>query len=130
MVKIDKNSYKEIATYYSGYITKKDSKYVNIHRVNPLYFIVVKVDGFIEEKEESRYLNFAFTDNSSEVLKKYTELWNGIKILIEKIDNKPGEYGKDYMNVKFNSDDDLPVVKPLKFRNLTITVRSIFEENG
>ena len=29
----------------------KDSKYVNIHSVNPLYFIVNKVDRFIEEKK-------------------------------------------------------------------------------
>ena len=29
----------------------KDSKYVNTHSVNPLYLIINKVDGFIEEKE-------------------------------------------------------------------------------
>ena len=32
--------------------------------------------------------------------------------------------------MKFNSDDDLPLVKPLKFHNLTIIVRSVFAENG
>ena len=58
---------------------------MNIHCVNPFYFIVDKVDGFIEEKEGNKYLNFAFTKNK-EVLKKYVELWNGIKKLIEKID--------------------------------------------
>ena len=73
----------------------KDSKYVNIHSVNPLYFIVNKVDRFIEEKKG--YLNFASTDNSKEALKKYTKFWDGIKNSIEKIDNKPDEYGKDYM---------------------------------
>ena len=30
----------------------KDSKYVSIHSVHPLYFIVDKVDGFIEKKKE------------------------------------------------------------------------------
>ena len=30
---------------------------------------------------------------------------------------------------KFNSDDDLPLNKPLKFRLMTITIRSVFEED-
>ena len=33
----------------------KDSKYVNIHSVNPFYFIVDKVDCSIEEKEGNKY---------------------------------------------------------------------------
>ena len=37
---------------------------------------------------------------------------------------------KDYMNIKFSSDDDLPLNKPLKFHNLIITITSIFEEDG
>ena len=37
---------------------------------------------------------------------------------------------KDYMKIKFNSDDDLPLNKPLKFHNMTITNRSVFEEDG
>ena len=34
------------------------------------------------------------------------------------------------MKIKFNSDDDLPLNKSLKFRLMTITIRSAFEENG
>ena len=87
LIKIEKESYKHININYIGYVTKKDSKYVNIHIADPLYFIFDKVDGFIEEKDG----NFASTNNNKEVLKKYAELWNGFKNLIEKIDNKPGE---------------------------------------
>ena len=72
----------------------------------------------------------ANTDNNKEVLEKYTALRNKIKSLIEAIDNKPGEYGKNYIKIKFNSDDNLPLNKPLKRRNLTVTVRSVFEENN
>ena len=32
------------------------------------------------------------------------------------------------MKIKFNSDDNLPLSKPLKFCNMTI--RSVFEEDG
>ena len=34
------------------------------------------------------------------------------------------------MKIKFNSDDDLPLNKPLKFHNMAITIRSVFEEDG
>ena len=84
LLKIGKKTYKNIAIYYIGYITKKDSEYVNIHTVNPLHFIVNKVDSFIEGKKGSKYQNLAFTDNNEKVLQKYEELWNGIKILIKK----------------------------------------------
>ena len=102
-----------------------------INSVNPLYLTVHKVDGFIEEKEESKYLNYAFTDSNSEVLKKYAEMWSGNKNQIEKINgSKSGEYGKDYMKIKFSSNDDLPLNKPLKFINSTIIVRTVFKEDG
>ena len=62
---------------------------------------------------------------------KYAETWSGIKNQIKAISSgELGEYGKDYMKIKFNSDDDLPVNKQLKFINLTIIVRAVFEENG
>ena len=52
---------------------------------------------------------------------------SGIKSCIEKINNnKSGEYEKDYMKIKFNSDDSLPLNKQLK----TKVIRSIFEEDG
>ena len=35
-----------------------------------------------------------------------------------------------YMKIKFNSDDNLPLMKPLKFCLMTITIRSVFEEDG
>ena len=44
--------------------------------------------------------------------------------------SKSGEYDKDYMKIKFNSDDDLPLNKKRKLPMLTIIVRSVFEEDG
>ena len=34
------------------------------------------------------------------------------------------------MKIKFNSDDDLPLNKPLKLPAMTIIIRSVFEEGG
>ena len=56
---------------------------------------------------------------------------DGIKNKIKAInDTKENDYEKDYMNIKFDSDDDLPLNKPLKFHAMTITIRSVFEEDG
>ena len=43
---------------------------------------------------------------------------------------KENDYGKDYMKNRFDSDDDLPLKKPLKFHVMTIIIRSVFEEDG
>ena len=40
------------------------------------------------------------------------------------------DYGKDYMKTKFNSNNNLPLNKPLRFHAMTIILRSVFEENG
>ena len=34
------------------------------------------------------------------------------------------------MKIKFNSDDDLPLNKSLKFHNMTITIKSVFKQDG
>ena len=58
-------------------------------------------------------------------------LWDEIKYHIQTINaGKFGDYEKNYMKIKFNSDDDLPLNKTLKLRKLTIIVRSIFEGDG
>ena len=132
LLKIDKKSFKNIDIYYIGNITiKKIDDCDNIHSVNPLYLIIGKVDGFIEEKNGSKYLVFDFTDKNKEVLAKYRELWDGIKNEIETINGgKEGEYGKDFMKIKFDTDYNLPLNKQLKMHMLTIVVRSVFQEDG
>ena len=34
------------------------------------------------------------------------------------------------MKIKFNSDDDLPLNKPLKFHVMSIIISSVFKEDG
>ena len=71
-LKIDKKLYKKNDVFYIRYITMKDFDYVNVHSVNPFYLIIDKVDGYIEEKNENKYLPFSSTDKNKEVLAKYT----------------------------------------------------------
>ena len=84
-----------------------------------------------EEKNESKYLVFGSTNEKKEVFKKYTELWDGINTEIETPNSgKKDEDGKDFMETKFNTDDNLPLNKPLKLHLLTITVRCTLVEDG
>ena len=95
LLKIDKKSYKNIDICCIGYITLKSiSYYSSIISVNPLYFIISEEDGYIKEQYGNKYWILASTDKNKKVLEKCTELWNKIKSLIDKIDDKPGEYGK------------------------------------
>ena len=55
---------------------------------------------------------------------------NGIMDKIKEISNDECDYEKDYMKIKFNSDDDSQLNKPLKRHNMTITIRSIFKEDS
>ena len=62
------------------------------------------------------------------VLEKYTKLWDEIKYHIKIVNGgESAECRKDYMKIKFNSDDNLPLNKIVKLHNLTIIVRSVFE---
>ena len=131
LLKIDKKSYKNIDIYYIGYITiKKIDDCENIYSVNPLYLLVNHASGYIEEKNGNKYLIFDSVDENKEVLKKYADVWDGIKNKIKAInDGEENDYGKDYMKIKFNSDDDLPLNKLLKFCLMTIIVRCVYSED-
>ena len=106
---------------------KKIDDCESIYSVNPLHLQVNHANGYIEEKNENKY--FVFDDSANEnkeLLKKDVNVWDGIKNKIN--DTKEKDYEKDYMKTKFNSDDDLPLNKQLKFHNMTITIRSVFED--
>ena len=73
---------------------------------------------------------FDSADENKELLKKYNDVWNGIKNKIKEVSSAECNYEKDYMKIKFNSGDNLPLNKTLKFRLMTITIRSVFSESG
>ena len=78
----------------------------------------------------NKYFIFDSTDANKKLLKKYSDVWNGIQNKIEEVSSGKCDYEKDYMKIKFNSEDDLPLNKPLKFHNMTNIIRSVFEEDG
>ena len=53
--------------------------------------------------------NIADTAKNNEIFKKYNQMFNWIKYHITYIDESDGEYDEDYMKIKFNTDDDIPL---------------------
>ena len=150
MLEIDKKSYKDIGIYNIGYITKKKidnyeniygvnpldlfidhtSGYIEVKCFNPLYVHIDHVSGYVEEKGVKKYFVFDTTDQNKKLLKKYSDVWNGINNKINEVSDSEFDYEKDYMKIKFSSTDNLPLNKPLKFHLMTITIRCVFEEDG
>ena len=124
MLKIDKNSYKDIDIYYNGYITiKKVDDYENIHSVNPLYLIIHSATGHFKEKNNDKYLSLDSTD-------KYKEVWSGTRSEIKTTNGrKELFYEKKRAKIGIDNDDDLPLNKSLKFPTLVIIIRCVFQED-
>ena len=88
------------------------------------------MNGHIEEKGSNKYLVFDSTDENKELHKRWSDVFNGTMSKIREIDDDWLEYEKVYMKIKFNSDDDLPLNKSLKFSLMTIAIRCVFKEDN
>ena len=97
--------------------------------MNPLYLRINYASGYIEQKDANKYLIFESTDENKEFLKTYNDISDEIRGKIKEVSSREHDYEKDYMKIKFNSDHNLPLNKPLKFHNMTIIVRSVSEED-
>ena len=94
-------------------IDKKSYKIIGIYNIG--YVTIKKIDD---------------CENIYSVNPLYFLINHGTKNKIKEVSSDKCDHEKDYMKIKFNSDDDLPLNKPLKFHLMTITIRSVFEEDG
>ena len=69
-IKTDEKSYKNIFIYYIEYVTVKKLSYAKINNVSPLYLITNKINGYIEESNESKYLTLVPTEDEFKDTKK------------------------------------------------------------
>ena len=122
LLKIDKKLEKDIDISYIEYIKiKKFDDFENIHSVNPLYLIINSAIAHLK-KSDKKYLILDSTD-------KYEEVWSGIRSEIKRLNGwKDLFYENDYVRIGINTDDDLPLNKPIKFPILTVSIRCIFQE--
>ena len=64
-----------------------------------------------------------------DLIEKYKEVFSGIRSEIKAINGgKELFYEKNYARIGVDTDDDLPLNKPLKFPTLTIIIRCVFQD--
>ena len=129
-IEIDEKSYKNTLIYNIGYVTIKDSKYVKINSVNPLYLIFSKVNGYFEEINKNKYLLLVPTNETKEKIRKYEEFWSKIRDLIGSLTKNSDDYDEKYMKIKLNLGDYLLLNKAIEIYNATIVARAFFHENN
>ena len=67
-----------------------------------MYLRINHASRYTEEKDANKYLIFDSTDENKELLKKYNDVWNGIKDKIKEVNSDECDYEKDYTKIKFN----------------------------
>ena len=95
-----------------------------------MYLGITHANGYIEDKDMNKYQIFDSTDENKQLLKNYNNIFNRVRDKIKEINNNECDYEEEYLKIKFNSDDDLPLNRSLQFRLMTITIRHVFEEDG
>ena len=93
--------------------------------------MIIKLNsGYIEKINKDKYLVFDDTDKNKELLKIYDDVFSGIMSKIKKKDDDWLDYTKGYKKIKFNSDDNIPLNKQLKFQTITVTIRCVLSEDN
>ena len=87
-----------------------------------MYLIIHSATRHFKQKNDEKCLILDSTD-------KHEEAWSGIRSETKTL-NKGTElfYKKNHAKIGINTDDDLPLNKPLKFPTLTIVIRCVFQE--
>ena len=114
--------------YYIGYVLHPDYDYSTI---NPLYFVINRLIGYIEEIEGSsdKYLVVAKSVLNKNIISVLDTIWGSIKNKIEDEINLNIKI-KDYDEFRFNSDIDLLLYTLIEFRSLVINVNCVIEKDN
>ena len=127
-IKIDKKDFNDIDIYYLGYEHKKKISECNvINSVNPLYLRIININGQFEKgKDDAWYLVISDKD----VYKKLVDIFESIKNKITEKTWDVVEYDKDYMKIKFESNNIFSADKDVNIHLATIIIRAIFAQDG
>ena len=116
--------------YYIEYVLEPNYDY---NTINPLYFVINRLIGYIEETEGSsgKYLVVATNVRNKDIISVLDMLWGSIE---NKINPKPIYPNsieiKDYDKFRFNSNTNLPLDTLIGFRSLVINVSCVIEKNN
>ena len=117
--------------YYIGYVL---NPYYDDNTIKPLYFVINRLIGYIEEMKGSsdKYLVVAKSVRNNKIIHSFDKTWklienkitsnSSINISINKI--------KYYDKLRFSSDIDLPLDTLIEFRSLIINVSCVIEKDN
>ena len=107
---------------------KKNSGCNLINSVNPLYLRIINISGQFEKgKDDAWYLVISNKDN---VYKRLVDILKTIKNKITEKTWDALEYDKDYIKIKFESNNIFPTDKDVNIPTATIVIRAIFAKDG
>ena len=117
--------------YHTGYVLDPD----DYNTINPLYFVVGRLIGYIEEIEGSsdKYLVVASSVRNKNIISVLDMVWASIEDKIEdKIEDEinPRIKIKDYNKFRSNSDIDLPLNTIIGFCSLVINISCVIEKDN
>ena len=113
--------------YYIRYILDPDYDY---NTTKPLYFVINRLIGYIEEIEGSsdKYLVVADSLRNKNIKRSLDNIWSSIEIKMgDMIYLIPNIKMKDYNKFRFNSDTDLPLKTIIEFRSILINVSCVIK---
>ena len=113
--------------YYIGYVL---NPYYDYNTINPLYFVINRSIGYIEEIEGSsdKYLVVAKSVRNRKIIHSFDIIWELIENQINP--NNFNNKIKDYNKLRFNSDIDLLLDALIEFRSLVISVNCVIEKDN
>ena len=71
--------------------------------------MINKITGHFEEKDGDKYL--IISPKNDDTIQKYQEIFDRLKEIIKKINDysQPIKYDDNYVKIKFNTDDNIPL---------------------
>ena len=88
-----------------------------------MYLIIDSATGYFKEKNGKKYLILDSTE-------KYEEVFSGIISEIKTLNGGQELFYEKYCaRIEINTDDDLPLNKPLKFTTLALIFRCILQND-
>ena len=94
--------------------------------------MINKIKGHFEDADGDgdKYLIISFEND--DIMQKYQNFFDGIKEIIKKVNNysQPIKYDDNYMKIKFNANNNIPLNKIIHFPTITIIIRSVTQKDG
>ena len=91
--------------------------------------MINRIKSHFEEVDGGKYL--IISSENGDIMQKYQEVFDGIKVIIKKINDydQTIKYDDNYMKIKFNTDDNIPLNKIIYFPTITIIIRSVTKKD-